>query len=413
MIGCRMAERSVLLLTPRWTRDGGVGTHVIASAQALAGEGLDVTVLCARIESEERVAGVAVVERPALFEEESTPAARVEGAFEQPPDVVHIHQVDDPALVRFLRTRAPVLLSAHGYTACTSGVHYFRPGQECMRAHGPGCIPNLALRGCAHTNNPGRLPGNYRQAGRGLRTLRECDLAISYSTAIDRHLQINGIEPRTIVPLFTTLPPAASDVPEQPRRVLFAGRGVAPKGVAVLIRAAREVDAELVICGDGWRLGEMRELAASTGVADRVRFTGWVTPQQLARELREASVVAMPSVWPEPFGLGGIEAFEAARPVVASLTGGIRDWLQDGVNGLAVKPGDPRGLARALNELLDDPPRREAMGLAGRELAAARFSRQAHLAALLAAYGRARGSWEAAVARGTPAPRARVAGSSA
>jgi glycosyltransferase involved in cell wall biosynthesis len=426
MIGCGMAERSggaqgaaqrsrtdapadstiasALLLTPRWTRDGGVASHVMASAEALAGEGLDVRVLCARVESDERIGGVEVLERPGLFDEQHGPAARLGPAFDGPPDVVHVHQVDDPPLVRFLRARAPVVVSAHGYTACTSGVHYFRPGEECMRPHGLGCIPNLALRGCAHTNNPGRLPRNYRQAGRGLRTLLECDLAISYSTAIDRHLAINGVQRRTIVPLFTTLPPARGAEHESGRRVLFAGRIVAPKGVAVLIRAAGDVDAEFVICGDGWRLGEMRELAARIGVTDRVRFTGWLTPRELARELAEASVVAMPSLWPEPFGLGGIEAFEAGRPVVASLTGGIRDWLEDGVNGLAVKPGDARELARALNELLDDPARRREMGVAGREMAAVRFSAASHLSALLGAYRSARAAWEA----GVPGPGART-----
>jgi glycosyltransferase involved in cell wall biosynthesis len=384
----------VLLATPRWTRDGGVATHVISSAGALAAHGLDVRVLCARAD-EERVPGVTVVESPALFDGDAPLEARAAGALDPPPGVVHVHQVDEPALLRWMRERAPVLVSAHGYTACTSGVHYFRPGEECMRAHGPGCVPNLALRGCAHTSNPLRLPADYRRAGRGLQTLRSCDLAISYSTAIDRHLAINGVEPRRVVPLFTTVRAARGSGHAERRRVVFAGRVVAPKGVAVLIRAAAEVEAEFVICGDGWRLAQMRELAARIGVADRVRFTGWLGPEQLAQEVAQASVVAMPSVWPEPFGLGGIEAFEAGRPVVASLTGGIGDWLEDGVNGLAVKPGDPRGLARALNELLADPARQQRMGEAGRQMAAARFSASQHLAGLLGAYGQARATWAA------------------
>ena len=54
----------------------------------------------------------------------------------------------------------------------------------------------------------------------------------------------------------------------------------------------------------------------------------------------------MPSLWPEPFGLVGIEALAAGRPVVASATGGIGDWLEDGVGGLMVPPGDPGALAR-------------------------------------------------------------------
>jgi glycosyltransferase involved in cell wall biosynthesis len=403
--GASLGERSpqdgadpvheVLLVTPRWSRDGGVATHVIASAAALAGRGVRVRVLCARVDAEERTPGVEVVHSPSLFDQDATPAERLRALAGGQPDIVHIHQVDDPVLVRSLRPQAPVVVSVHGYTACTSGVHYFRPGQECMRAHGAGCWANLTLRGCAHTSNPGRLPRSYRQAGSALQALRSCDLALAYSSAIDRHLAINEIEQRAIVPLFTTMPPARGSGYAGRRRVVFAGRVVAPKGIAVLIRAAQDVDAEFVICGDGWRLGEMRELAQRTGVAGRVRFTGWLGPEQLAREVAEASLVAMPSIWPEPFGLGGIEAFEAGRPVVASLTGGIGDWLQDGVNGLAVEPGDAAGLARALSELLADPARQQALGEAGRAMAAERFSVERHLTALLDAYRRARSSWAA------------------
>ena len=55
------------------------------------------------------------------------------------------------------------MISAHGYTACTSDVYYFQPGTECTRAHGPGCIPNLAFKGCAHTRDPRPLPDAYRR----------------------------------------------------------------------------------------------------------------------------------------------------------------------------------------------------------------------------------------------------------
>ena len=197
-----------------------------------------------------------------------------------------------------------------------------------------------------------------------------------------------------MVPLFTTVTPAVGSGHEARRRVVFAGRVVAPKGVGVLIRAAAEVDAEFVICGDGWRLNEMRALARELGVEQRVSFKGWLDTDELARELAEASVVAMPSVWPEPFGLVGIEAFAAGRPVVASATGGIEDWLEDGVNGLSVEPGDAHALARALRELLDDPARQQAMGAAGQRMAAAKFCPERHVAALSEAYLSAREIWE-------------------
>jgi glycosyltransferase involved in cell wall biosynthesis len=366
----------------------------MASATALAEHGLDVSVLAARIDSSAPVPGVTVFHGPELFNAQAPPEIRLAGAMTPQPMAVHLHQFDDPDVLRAIGAKAPVVLSAHGYTACTSGVHYFRPGQECARPHGLGCVPRLAVPGCAHTTDPRGLPAAFRRAGRGLNALRGADLAVSYSSAVDRHLSINGVTRRRVVPLFTTVTPAVGSGHETRRRVVFAGRVVAPKGVRVLIRAAAEVDAEFVICGDGWRLDQMRRLARELGVQERVCFKGWLGTEELARELAEASVVAMPSVWPEPFGLVGIEAFAAGRPVIASATGGIGDWLKDGVNGLAVEPGDAHALARALNELLADPARQQAMGAAGKRMAAARFCPERHVAALIEAYRSARSTWE-------------------
>ena len=384
--------RSVLLVTPRWARDGGVGAHVRASAQALARHGLRVCVLVAEIEAGAELAGVSVCESARLFDRRVSFERRMGEALSCDFELTHLHQVDDPTFVRALRPRGPVVLSAHGYTACTSGVYYFEPGQQCTRGHGAGCAVQLAARGCAHTRYPKTLPRKYLHAARGLAALRAADLAISYSSAVDRHLAANRVERRAIVPYFPTLTPEPACAHGR-RRVVFAGRIVRPKGLDVLLRATCDVDGELVVCGSGRQLPEMRELAERLGVARRVRFAGWLDADGLARELAEASVLAMPSLWPEPFGIVGIEALAAGRPAVASATGGIGDWLEDGVSGLSVPPGDPAKLARALGELLDDPDRRLRMGSAGQATVARRFSTERHLLALLAGYRSARSAW--------------------
>jgi glycosyltransferase involved in cell wall biosynthesis len=384
-----------MMITPQWVRDGGVGAHVEASATLLARTGVEVTVVVARVVSDVRVPGVTLLERPKLFDTAAGMDARLGEALSLHPTVVHLHQVDDPEIVGAMRTNAPVVVSAHGYTACTSGVYYFRPGHECSRAHGPGCVPNLLVRGCAHTRNLTTLPARYGHATRGLDALLQADLAVSYSTSVDRHLAANGIAHRRIVPDFPTILPKHGSGHRDRRRVVFAGRVVRPKGVAVLIRAAREVDAEFVICGDGHQMEAMRRLAHRMGVQERVCFKGWLDGEQLAQEFAEASVVVVPSLWPEPFGLVGIEAFAAGRPAIATATGGISDWLQDGVSGLAVAPGAVGDLARALDEILADPDRQQAMGRAGKEMVAARFSPERHLEALLDGYEAACATWRA------------------
>ncbi len=386
--------RTVLLVTPRWTRDGGVATHTMASAAALAEHGVDVHVAAARVEPGAAVPGVVVHHAPELFHAQAQPAARLGEALSVDPAVIHLHQFDDPDVVSLMRESAPVVISAHGYVACTSGVHYFRPGQECRRPHGLGCVPNLLARGCAHSRDLRSLPASYRRSTRGLQSLTQADLAVSYSSAVDRHLQANGVTRRRVIPLFTTMAARSGSGHESRRRVLFAGRIVAPKGLAVLIRAARRVDAEFVVCGSGLQLDAMRRLAHRLGLEQSVQFRGWLGAEELAQEIAEASTLVMPSLWPEPFGLVGIEALAAGRPVIASATGGVCDWLEDGVNGLAVRAGDVGALAEALIELLADPARQQAMGAAGKRMVATRYSPERHVAALLDAYASARATWE-------------------
>ena len=385
---------SVLLGTPLWGRNGGVAAHVLASARLLAERGLRVAVLAERVDAGVRVPGVSVYSSSKLFDRDASPEERLGGALSASPEVIHLHQLDHPELVVALRAHAPVLVSAHAYTACASGLHYFRPGHECARSHGPACLANMALRGCAHVRNPRPLPGAYRRAGRGLQALRAADLAVAYSDVVERHLAANGVVRRATVPLFSTMTPSQGHGHESRRRVVFAGRIVKPKGLGVLIRAARHVEGEFVICGEGFQAQAMRELAQRLGVERRVHFRGWLDEQELAQELADASVVAVPSLWPEPFGLVGIEALAAGRPVIASATGGIGEWLHEGRTGMSVRPGDPKALARALGELLGDPARQHSMGLAGKQLVEARFSPERHVEALVRAYGSARSAWE-------------------
>ncbi|HMD51641.1 MAG TPA: glycosyltransferase family 4 protein [Solirubrobacteraceae bacterium] len=377
-----------------------MAAHVAVSAAALASHGVEVTVVAALVDAGAEVPGVSIRHAPELFDGRASTAQRIGAPSADAPDVFHLHQVDDPDLLDGLRDSAPVVVSAHGFTACTSGVHYFAPGQECTRAHGLGCVPNLVARGCAHTRYPKTLPVKYRNATRGRRALERADLSVSYSSAVDRHLAANGIARRAIVPYFPTMAPKQGSGHSERRRVVFAGRIVPPKGVGVLIGAAVDVDAEFLLCGDGHELEAMRELAARLGVAERVRFTGWLDADDLARELAEASVVVMPSLWPEPFGLVGIEGFAAGRPAVASATGGIGDWLTDGVSGRSVPPGDAGALGGALSEMLADPERQRQMGLAGKATVAARFSPERHVEALLEGYASARSHWLATAARG-------------
>src|SRR4029078_6299944 len=94
------------------------------------------------------------------------------------------------------------------------------------------------------------------------------------------------------------------------------------------------------------------------------------------------AILAVPSVWPEPFGLVGLEAAAMGVPAVAFDTGGIRQWVHHQISGLRVPPsGGHAALAAALSEILQDPGLRDRLSR-GALTTARRMSVDAHLSEL-------------------------------
>jgi glycosyltransferase involved in cell wall biosynthesis len=296
--------------------------------------------------------------------------------------VAHFHNVDDPELIQ--RTDAATVISAHAYSGCGPGTHYFQPGHECTLGHGPRCIVNMAVRNCNHRADPRAIVPAYRSAERRIAAARAADHCIAYSSAIEAHLRDNGIAAVTRVPLHIDIPSQPAARPDGDR-VLFVGRLVPAKGVDVLLRAARRFDAAIDICGTGRHEQHLRRLSARLGLTDRVAFHGWVDEGALVARYERAALAVIPSIWPEPWGMVGTEALAQGVPVVGSDTGGIPDWLGR-AGGVLVAPGDPRALGRAIAALLDDPERRATLARAGRAWVREHLTAEEHVKALSCAY---------------------------
>jgi glycosyltransferase involved in cell wall biosynthesis len=168
--------------------------------------------------------------------------------------------------------------------------------------------------------------------------------------------------------------------------VLFLGRMTSLKGGDVLIRAAAHASrllakpVRLVFAGSGPAEQPWRELAAALGV--RATFHGWVDGPNRVALLRSASLLAVPSLWPEPFGLVGLEAGVHGVPAVAFDVGGMGEWLQDDVNGLLVREaGSATAFGRAMAAILTAPGELSRLGQ-GASRVASSLSLQAHLAAI-------------------------------
>ena len=264
----------------------------------------------------------------------------------------------------------PVVKFMHGYFGtCVSALktHEFPAGVACHRALGPACLALYVPRHCGALT-PAALVSGYRWARAQQRLLREYASVVIASDHMAEEYARHGAprERLAMLPLFPSLPVAPSPDCAANDSILFLGRMTNLKGGDVLIRAVSRASANLrrpirlVMAGDGPQRTTWQRLAVQERLdAD---FPGWLDESGRISALSRATLLAVPSIWPEPFGLVGLEAASRGVPAVAFDTGGIKQWLRHQVSGLLVPPADGYvGMAGALATVLDAPDLRRRL----------------------------------------------------
>ncbi len=158
--------------------------------------------------------------------------------------------------------------------------------------------------------------------------------------------------------------------------ILFVGRLDERKGFRYLLQAYPRIKqaipkARLLVVG---AFGEQEQAAfldfVSANNLSDVHFIGRVSPEDLARYYRTATLFCAPSTGGESFGIVLLEAMAAGLPVVASDIAGYRSVMSDHLQGRLVPPGDVEALADAIIELLRQPSERACQAQHGRATAA-------------------------------------------
>ncbi|WP_082012435.1 glycosyltransferase [Belnapia sp. F-4-1] len=211
----------------------------------------------------------------------------------------------------------------------------------------------------------GRLGGYY-----DLKYYRHCDALIGNTEDIHRHCIAGGwpaarahVVPNFAADLAGALP-AALPAPPGSRRLLALGRLHANKGFDILLRALAELpEAHLSLAGEGPERPALEALAGSLDLGPRLAFLGW--RQDTGALLAAAEALICPSRH-EPLGNVVLEAWSAARPIVAAAAEGPAALIRPGQTGLLVPKEDPAALAAAIRGLLADPVAAAALAEAGR-----------------------------------------------
>lgn len=140
--------------------------------------------------------------------------------------------------------------------------------------------------------------------------------------------------------------------------------------IEAFVRVRKEVDAELVMAGDGPDRGPAEHLARDLGVSEFVRFLG--KQDHMERLIPRTHVLHLPSEM-EAFGLAALEAMACGVPPVATLAGGVPDLITHGVDGYMERVADVDGQAARITALLTDDKLHTKLAAAARQTALKRF----------------------------------------
>jgi rhamnosyl/mannosyltransferase len=362
---------------------GGIEYHLRDLSTALAARGHDVRVIVAnegRDTVAETLSGVTVTRMGRAFAYSSTPvvlgmrralADAVRGP--EPSDLVHLHFPYPWGEASWLAARpsAPTVLSYHSDIVRQ---------RLMLAAYGPVLRRVLDRVDLVLASSP-----NMVEASPFLSRIADKCRVVPYGIPVERFVATPEIEARA----------AALKAAFDGRRVvLFVGRLVYYKGADVLVRAMREVDADLVLIGRGPFKAELEALAESVGVGPRMRIVETAGDAELAAWYRAADVFCLPSIArSEAYGLVQLEAHASGLPVVATtLTTSVPFVNEHGVTGLNVTPGDVPALADALRTLLADDALRARLGRQAYERAHEEFTLERMVDRVLAVYHEAGGA---------------------
>jgi glycosyltransferase involved in cell wall biosynthesis len=390
----------IALVTWSNRRAGGVETYIESIAGALRRAGHDLS-LWSETDGPVERSSISLPEGTARF----IFARDRRAAFDWAPDVLLVNGLQDTGLeAELLHARPSVFVAHNFYGTCISGTKAwaFPVDRPCHRRFGLPCLLHYFPHRCGGLSPVTMMQLYGRERGR-LAHLADAGAIVTLSTFMRDEYVRHGFHPTRVTCLPYGPPGTPDALPSRPARagtsrtLLFIGRLQRIKGIHLLLdalpRVQRTLNQELAltVIGDGPERAHLEQQARAVAVSDRlsITFAGWVDPVERDRHLRDADLLVVPSTWPEPLGLVGLEAGAAGVPAAAFDVGGISDWLIDGETG-ALAPGDPptaEGLASAIVTCLRDDARLEAMRANARILAARR-SPEEHASGLMRLFER-------------------------
>lgn len=258
------------------------------------------------------------------------------------PDIIHIfHTAFLPAVGRMLANfyKMPYLITTHG-----SDLYYFQEDYRWRSFIRDACVKAKFITANSNFTREWFLKMFGRDLFKKTKTI-----PAGISNRIDFNRDISWIDKKYNF--------------KYKHMVLFTGRLTEHKGVEYLIRAARQINAEIVILGDGPERKYLEKLILQYKLTN-VHMLGYFSQrvEKINDFYLRADVYVAPSVWNEPLGLVILEAMVHKTPVVVSRKGGVTTVVKDGYNGFLIRPRSPNLIAEKVNLLIKNDELRQKMG---------------------------------------------------
>jgi glycosyltransferase involved in cell wall biosynthesis len=313
------------------------------------------------------------------------------------PDVCFVQGLHDVELEADIVALGNAVLYVHNYYgSCISGnkMIYRDAPTVCERTFGPACLLHYFPDRCGG-RNPITMLQRYKLQSRRLDLMREYRALLANSEYMCRELGRYDLPSELAYPFTKSVVSAAPrNLLQDPIQIAIAGRMQKLKGGHLLIEAAPEVQRQLrrkiqvTFIGDGPDRSAWEKHARAIATDSLTfEFTGWLSTESINNEFSQTHLLVMPSIWPEPFGLSGLEAGLHRIPAVAFAVGGIPEWLHEGLNGHLASPSAHANLADAIVRALCDPDHYRRLCVGAREQAL-KYDLQRHLDQLTSIFSR-------------------------
>lgn len=301
-------------------------------------------------------------------------------------DVLYVHKYTDAKEILQASGGVPIVRMVHDHDLyCPRRHKYYSFNRHvCKRPAGLFCYADLAF---LERSAEGKL--RYTSIQKKLRQMKASkafSAQIVASRFMAEQMRINGFDQERvhILPPAVTFGDIKSSQAKKTGHILFVGQLIRGKGVDLLLEALQRCPEHIMldVVGVGNDEQYLRQRAIDLHITERVIFHGWVDHEELTECYDTAMFCIVPSRWPEPFGMVGLEAMLRERAVIAFEVGGIPDWLVDGNSGLLVPEADVESLAQAIIKLDEDIELARSFGRFGKEYVSKQFDFESYISDL-------------------------------